>query len=178
MGTRPAGRAPLPCTAHRAAPLLGAAATAAEFRLVQGSFPSYRAGTLPPVATVTFRDETASGRSLYSFELPDIPDTITVRDLVRLRVREEVGRYNAAPTGRFHGLVRPQDAEVDLDGYRLSRPRRLNWEQQADIACTAFGRNGFFVLVGDRQVEDLDEVVDLTAASDVAFIKLVPLVGG
>ncbi len=36
----------------------------------------------------------------------------------------------------------------------------------------------FFVLVGARQVEDLDEVVDLTAASDVAFVKLVQLVGG
>lgn len=130
------------------------------------------------MATVTFRDETASGKFLYSFELPDVPDTITVRDLVRLRVREEVGRYNAAPTERFQGLVRPQDAETDLNGYRLSTPRRLDWEQQADIACTAFRRNGFFVLVGDRQVEDLDDVVDLTTASDVAFVKLVPLVGG
>ncbi len=130
------------------------------------------------VATVTFRDESATGKELHSFDVPDVPDTITVRELVRLRVREEVARYNAAPTARFQGLVRPQDAEVELNGYRLSKPRRLDWEEQADVACRAFKRNGFFVLVGDRQVEDLDEVVDLTAASDVAFVKLVPLVGG
>jgi hypothetical protein len=130
------------------------------------------------MATVTFRDESATGKALHSFDVPDVPDTITVRDLVRLRVREEVARFNAAPTQRFQGLVRPSDAEVDLNGYRLKAPRRLDWEKQADIACQAFERNGFFVLVADQQVEDLDAVVDLTAASDVAFVKLVPLVGG
>ena len=130
------------------------------------------------MATVTFRDETATGRELHSFDVPGVPDSITVRDLVRLRGREEVARYNATPTRRFQGLVRPRDAETELNGYRLAAPRRLDWEEQAEIACTAFLRNGFFVLVADRQVDDLDEVVDLTAASDVAFVKLVPLVGG
>ncbi len=96
------------------------------------------------VATVTFRDETATGKALHSFEVLHVPDSITVRELVRLRVREEVARYNAAPTSRFQGLVRPADAEVELNGYRLARPRRLDWEQQADAACAAFERNGFF----------------------------------
>jgi hypothetical protein len=132
------------------------------------------------VATVTFRDETATGKSLRSFDVPDVPDSITVRDLVRLRVREEVARYNAAPSPHFGGLVRPEDADADAEGtgYRLRAPRRLDWEAQADVACRSFERNGFFVLVADRQVESLDDVVDLTAASDVAFVRLVPLVGG
>ena len=130
------------------------------------------------MATVTFRDQTATGRDLRSFDLPDVPDSLTVRELVRLRVREEVARYNAAPTGHFAGLVRPADAAETPSGYRLGTARRLDWEEQADIACRAFERNGFFVLVADRQVEDLDEVVDTTAASDVAFVNLVPLVGG
>ncbi|MEU9322789.1 hypothetical protein AB0D91_03100 [Streptomyces canus] len=34
------------------------------------------------------------------------------------------------------------------------------------------------VLAGDRQVKDLDEVVDLTVDPDLVFIKLVALVGG
>ena len=43
----------------------------------------------------------------------------------------------------------------------------------------AFARNGYFILVGDHQVEDLDEVVDLTGADQhVTFVKLTPLVGG
>lgn len=42
----------------------------------------------------------------------------------------------------------------------------------------AFSRNGFVVLVGDRQVEDLDAGVGLPAGTEVTFLKLVPLVGG
>ena len=130
------------------------------------------------MVTVTFRDETATGKSLGSFDVPGVPDSVTVRELVRLRVREEVARHNAAPSEHFAGLVRPDDAEASGHGYRLRSTRRLDWEKQAEVACRAFERNGFFVLVADRQVEHLDEMVDLTAASDVAFVKLVPLVGG
>lgn len=130
------------------------------------------------MATVTFRDETATGRRLEEFSIPDLPETMTVRELVRLRVREEVARYNARPSHHFNGLVRPDDAEVELNGYRLRAPRRLDWERQADIAERAFSRNGYVVLVGDRQIDDLDEEVDLAADPEIVFVKLVALVGG
>ncbi|MFI0407511.1 hypothetical protein [Actinomadura sp. 3N508] len=127
---------------------------------------------------VTFRDETATGRPVAEFHLADLPEKMTVRELIRLRVREEVARHNARPSDRFHGLVRPDGAEAELNGYRLREPRRIDWERQADIAERAFQANGFFVLAGDRQVEDLDEEVDLTTDPDLVFIKLVPLAGG
>ncbi|MFC7102324.1 hypothetical protein ACFQQB_18840 [Nonomuraea rubra] len=46
---------------------------------------------------MTFRDESATGRALAEFSLPDLPERISARELVRLRVREEVARHNAAP---------------------------------------------------------------------------------
>lgn len=130
------------------------------------------------MGTLVIHDETATGRPLASISLPALPDRITVRELVRLRVREEVARHNARPSALFRGLVQPTDAEQAVNGYRLPRARRLDWEQQAEIAEAAFARNGFFILVADRQVESLDEVVDLTQDPHVAFVKLVPLVGG
>ncbi|WP_316742619.1 hypothetical protein [Streptomyces sp. MK7] len=130
------------------------------------------------MATVTFRDETATGKALTEWEVAGLPDRMTVRELIRLRVREEVARHNARPSDRFNGLVRPDDAETELNGYRLRETRRIDWERQAEIAQRAFLSNGFFVLAGDRQVEDLYEVVDLTADPDLVFIKLVALVGG
>ncbi|MET9068944.1 hypothetical protein ACWDR1_23480 [Streptosporangium sandarakinum] len=130
------------------------------------------------MTTVTFRDETATGKTTEEFTLPDLPESISARELVRLRVREEVARYNAAPSTRFNGLVRPVDAEVELNGYRMGAGRRIDWERQADAAERAFLRNGFLLLVGDRQIEDLSETIDLTADPVVSFIKLVPLVGG
>ncbi|MBN6055409.1 hypothetical protein JYK22_25970 [Nonomuraea sp. RK-328] len=130
------------------------------------------------MASVTFRDETATGRALEEFSLPGLPERISARELVRLRVREEVARHNAAPTRYFRGLVRPTDAEAELNGYRLRTARGLDWERQADAAEAAFARNGFLLLAGDRQIEDLDETIDLTADPVVSFVKLVPLVGG
>jgi hypothetical protein len=130
------------------------------------------------VATVAFVDQTATGRELARFEVVDLPDTVSVRELIRLRVRDEVARYNAAPAAYFTGLVRPLDAEADVNGYRMRQVHLLDWVAQADTAVAAFARNGFFVLMGDRQLEDLDEEVDLSSANDVAFVKLVQLVGG
>lgn len=119
-----------------------------------------------------------AGREIGSTVLPDLPDSMTVRELVRLRVREEVARFNGQDTLTFQGLVQPTDAEVVMNGYRLKARRRIDWEKQADLAEEAFGRNGFIVFVGERQVEDLDEVVDLNRDHEMAFVKLVPLVGG
>ncbi|MEV4003385.1 hypothetical protein [Actinomadura sp. NPDC049753] len=127
---------------------------------------------------VHFRDETAAGAPVAGFQVAGLPDRMTLRELIRLRVREEVARHNARPSDRFHGLVRPDGAEAELNGYRLREPRRLDWERQADIAERAFLGNGFFVLAADRQVEDLDEEIDLTGDPDLVFIRLVPLVGG
>ena len=126
---------------------------------------------------MTLRDETAAGRRVGAIVL-DVPQTITLRDLIRLRVREEVARYNAAPTERFQGLVKPTRAEEDLNGYRMLEKTRIDWEKQADAAVKSFERNGFVVLVGERQVTELDSQLDLDEASDVAFVRLVPLVGG
>ncbi|MBL3665749.1 hypothetical protein JL475_06995 [Streptomyces sp. M2CJ-2] len=130
------------------------------------------------MATVTFRDETAAGRPVTEWQVAGLPERMTVRELIRLRVREEVARHNARPTDRFDGLVRPDDAETELNGYRLREPRRIDWERQAEIAEHAFLVNGFFVLAGDRQVESLDETVDLTADPGLVFVKLVALAGG
>lgn len=130
------------------------------------------------MATVTVRDETATGRAIDQWPLAGLPERISARELVRLRVREEVARFNADQTDLFRGLVRPTDAESTWNGYRVGQGRRLDWERQADAACAAFARNGFVLLVGDRQVEDLDEEIDLLAEPEVAFVRLVALVGG
>jgi hypothetical protein len=131
------------------------------------------------VATLTIEDRTATGTPIGHIDLPDMPDRITLRDLIRLRVREEVARYNLRPVEEFHGLVQP-DGAVPLGrlGFRLPKPRRLDWEKQAEIACDSFERNGFFVLVNGKQVTELDDTIELVGAVDVGFIKLTPLVGG
>lgn len=130
------------------------------------------------MARAIFLDESPLGERLATFEVAELPDSITVGELVRLRVREEVARFNAQEGTGFRGLVQPVETETELNGYRLPKKRRIDWERQADVAEQAFTRNGFVLLVGDRQAETLDELVDLTGDPEVVFIKLIPLVGG
>ncbi len=74
--------------------------------------------------------------------------------------------------------MQPTEAEARLNEYHLKFARRLDWEEQAAVAERAFGHNGFFVLVDGRQMEDVDDPVTFTTDSEVAFVRLVPLVGG
>jgi len=128
--------------------------------------------------TLTIEDRTATGRPTGTIDLADVPDRIRLRDLIRLRVREEVARYNLRPVAEFRGLVSPDGATPAATGYLMPAPRRIDWERQADIAIDAFLRNGFFVLVSGRQVVDLEAEIELTDSMDVGFVRLTPLVGG
>lgn len=127
---------------------------------------------------LTVIDQRVGGGEDTAITLTGLERRTTLRDLIRTRVREEVARYNAGPTDRFNGLVRPVGAEEGINGYRLAQPRRLDWEEQARVAEEAFLRNGFFVLVGDRQVDDLNDELELNADTEIRFLRLAPLVGG
>jgi hypothetical protein len=124
-------------------------------------------------------DETLTGDRLNSFTLKSVDERMTVREIIRARIWQEVHEYNAArKITSFQGLVHPVDAES-----RLNRPRSvdfkpIDWEKQYQLAIRAFESNGFFVIVGDRQAESLDETLDVQAETEIGFVKLVPLVGG
>lgn len=129
-------------------------------------------------ATLTIADETLLGESEQTFTLDFLTERVTVREIIRSRVYEEVQLYNANLPEFFQGLVQPTDTEKTLNGYRVRERRRIDWEVQYLKALQAFATNGFFLLVDDRQVEDLDEVVEIQYNTRVSFVKLVPLVGG
>jgi hypothetical protein len=131
-----------------------------------------------PAATLTIRDETATGQSVGETVIEFLTETITVRELIRSRVYQEVQDYNLKHPDYFKGLVQPTDAEQTLNGYRMKERRQIDWKKQFAKACDAFERNGFFILVGDKQVETLDEPILISPTQTVAFVKLTPLVGG
>ncbi|WP_330264858.1 hypothetical protein [Streptomyces griseorubiginosus] len=127
---------------------------------------------------VMFVDETTSGSRSDGWGLEIAEERLAVRELIRRRVFQEVAEYNARTPEVFQGLVQPEDAERVLNGYALRTPRRIDPETQTELALKAFAGNGFLVLVGDRQVTELDEEIDLVLGTEVTFLKLVPLVGG
>ncbi|MFE7588608.1 hypothetical protein ACFU6K_04340 [Kitasatospora sp. NPDC057512] len=130
------------------------------------------------MAIVMFVDETTAGDRSDGWGLEVLEERLTVRELIRRRVFQEVAEYNAKAPQVFQGLVRPHDAERVLNGYALRTPRRIDPEVQSELALRAFAGNGFLVLVGERQVTDAEEEVELGLGTEVTFLKLVPLVGG
>lgn len=104
---------------------------------------------------------------------------ITLRELIRRRVTREVEQFNRDRPEVFEGLVQPEESEQILNGYRVKFHflRTLDAERQFERAIQAFEKQRFLVIAAGRQVESVDEEVDLSAG-EVEFIKLVPLVGG
>jgi len=136
--------------------------------------------------TLTIRDETASGRPLNELSLDFLTERITVRELIRSRVYQEVKDHNvraavAAQTGRapaYRGLVQPDADETALTAAQPKPPREIDWKRQFEVALDAFARNAFVILLDDRQLKELDEPIEIRPGGIVSFVKLTPLVGG
>ncbi len=131
------------------------------------------------MAMVTFVDESTAGARTPAWALRIFEERLTLRELIRRRIHQEVAEYNAATPTPRRLLVQPTSTERTLNGEPAERShRRVDAQRQVALAEEAFTRNGFVVLVGDRQVEELDDEVDLRRDTEVTFLKLVPLVGG
>jgi hypothetical protein len=128
--------------------------------------------------TLTLRDETAAGDLIRERTLDFLDEEITVSELITRRVHEEVREHNRTRGATFAGLVQPDGADTVREGYRLREPRELDADRQCAAALAAFRANGFFVLVGDRQAEALDERIRVSLGTEVTFVRLLPLVGG
>ncbi len=131
-------------------------------------------------ATLRVHDRTTANlkKDQLVFTIAFPSERITLRELIRARVLYEVEEYNRKQPEYFQGLVQPTDAEMTLNGYRLPQRRFIDPEAQCQRALTAFERNGFVLLVDERQVEGLDTVIDIGPMTGVTFLKLIPLVGG
>jgi hypothetical protein len=125
---------------------------------------------------LSLHDETTAGESRSAGTFQFDRTNLTLREIIRLRVQQEVARFNEAEYEVFRGLVQPEESERILNGVR-TRPI-LDWQKQSAKAIAAFHGNGFLVLLDDRQIVDLDEALDITSQSKIAFLRLVPLIGG
>ena len=126
------------------------------------------------------RDETTAslGKTEHTFTVHVSGEKISIRELIRQRVTQEVEEYNSRQPAVFRMLVQPSDTERTLNGFKFHKPRLVDPETQYEKAIEAFEGNGFIVLVDNYQIESLDTRIALQPETSVTFLKLVPLVGG
>lgn len=123
-------------------------------------------------------DQTTPGSDTPRADLQVETNRLTLRDLIRERVRQEVAAYNEKLPDLYHGLVQPEESEKLLNGYRVKTRKPLDWERQYEAALAGFEQNAFFVLIDDQTVDSLDTAVELRPATEIRFLRLVPLMGG
>ena len=128
--------------------------------------------------TLIVRDETTGGKTTNELSLEFLTERVTVHELIRSRVYQEVQDFNRERRGTFRGLVQPTGAEQVLNGFRFNKPRQIDWKAQFDQAIEAFESGRILIIVDDKQADSLDEEIELRANTDVAFLRLMPLVGG
>jgi hypothetical protein len=133
--------------------------------------------------TLTIRDESTSGGVYHEMPLEFPSERITVRELIRERVNQEVQDFNRKQNELvFRGLVQPTEAERVWNGkpneFRLKKRRQIEWKPKFEKAIDAFTRNGFFILIDNKQAESLDQEFVLGHGSQVSFVRLTPLAGG
>lgn len=130
---------------------------------------------------ITIKDESMTGVVKNQFVLKVRHEKIRVRDLIKTRVFQEVGLYNSAKTNFFQGFVQPLDAhpvEGKENRYKMKEPKLIDAEKQYYLALDAFKKNGFFLLIDNKQCDDLEEEIIIHKNLSVSFVRLIALVGG
>lgn len=130
------------------------------------------------MTAVLMRDEEMTGKSLCEFSIDILTETITVRELLRSRVHQQIKDHNLRRLGAFKGIIERGETEAMLNDDRLSKHKDVNWKPYFDRAVEAYQRNQILILVGDRQTESLDDQVQIQSGTEVVFMRLTPLVGG
>src|SRR5262245_66416343 len=129
-------------------------------------------------ASLTSRDETLNGESLSEWALEVLTERLTVRELIRSRVYQEVQDHNRQCAEVFRGFIQPEGAEKVLNGWKLKKSREIDWKKQFDRGVEAFERNQVLILVNDRQAESLEEEIEVGPETRVTFLRMMWLVGG
>jgi hypothetical protein len=123
-------------------------------------------------------DEQLNGSITNQFEIEIENDTISIQELIEKRVTQEVENYNNKLPEYYKGLVEPTDAEKTLNGFKLKKRQLIDTEKQVYVALEAFQKNSFFILVDNRQIEELNQEIKINKHSKISFVKLTPLIGG
>jgi hypothetical protein len=129
-----------------------------------------------PIQLRVFDETTGDNTTgICTIEVPS--ERISVRELIRSRVYQEVKDFNVRRPEVYCALVQPDNAERAMNGSQPRKTRSLDWHNQYDTAVEAFEHSQLLVFVDDQQIRGLDEIIELETDSNIRFLKLVPLVG-
>jgi hypothetical protein len=124
-------------------------------------------------------------QNLFTTWHMDLPNQqLTLGELLTQVVRAEIDafrdRQSQQRLTKVLGLVEIEAGvargKVDSGGSELDQS--VNEQQAIDNALQSFQDGFYLVFIDDQQQEDLADLIDLKADSELLFLRLTPLVGG
>ncbi len=128
------------------------------------------------MAEIVIEDRSSAGHVLRGSRLADLPDELTVRELIGIRVRGEVERHNADPAGIFSGLVQPEDSMAYSDGFHLDRVRELDADRQLRAFDEATERGLVSFELDGEPLEGPEATIDVADADTLVVHLRRPIV--
>jgi hypothetical protein len=109
-------------------------------------------------------------------------ERVSAREIIRSRVAAEVEEIKLRKqiSGRSYIIARASsERELNVIGaHGQGKAASVDVESDIANAVAAFNRRRFIMLLDDRQIDDLDQMVGLRPDSEVVFVHLMPLKGG
>jgi hypothetical protein len=124
-------------------------------------------------------DQTVGGPITHQMMIDFLTENITLRDLIKSRVYQEVKDTNAKRSISATAMFQLSATEAMLNEAQKHREfKPIEFQTEYDKAIDAFLKGRYFVLIDNHQPMDLDEMIVLHPDKKVNFIKLVYLTGG
>lgn len=130
----------------------------------------------PIVSELEMRDVSHAGHELGRSHLDGLPAVVSLGELLRIRIRSDVARYNAEPGPVFVGLVQPADSVRHSDGHHLKVPRALDADRLVRAAEEAAAAGVLWFVLGDEEVTDLARRIDVDQQEEVVAVLRRPIV--
>lgn len=119
---------------------------------------------------VTVHDETSTGSILNLLKITLHQNQLSAKELIRIRVYQEVQNYNTKRTRCYRGLVQPEGSEPVINGYRMKRRYKLNPERIFKNALRSFEQKGFSILVNEHPVNDPNQEIEIGTETRLSFL--------
>ena len=84
---------------------------------------------------VTICDGMVPGTKTKRFTIENLTERMTVREIIRARIHQEVQDYNQTLPELHFGLVQPTEAGRTLNGCQIRKPKPINGEPRFRTAA-------------------------------------------
>ena len=128
---------------------------------------------------ITIQDQQIGGPITHKMVINFLTEEITLRDLIKSRVYQEVKDANTTKDNLPMPMLKLTEIEQALNPFKMKKKHKtIDFQEQYDKAIDAFEKNRYFVLVDDFQPTKLDEKITLRPDTKINFVRLVYLAGG